>query len=151
MHERVGTAFRDSMEARHEYNPGFISKLFDVFPSYGWQFVFIPIFGVVAIFILFFLYKNLKSKAQIIYIIIAFGCYVTSVGLDFVEGLDEKVYDPLLVFFNTELYPIQHFSKLIEEVFEMVGNTFFMLVFTKHLLNLAEKWKIQLVDSIGKN
>ncbi len=66
MHERVGTAFRNSIEARHEYNPSFISNLFDVFPSYGWQFVFVPIFGLIAIFMLFFLFKNLKTKRQFI-------------------------------------------------------------------------------------
>lgn len=151
MHERVGTYFSDKMEFLQTYNPGFLSKIYDVFPSYGWQFVFVPVFGLIALYILYFLYKNLESKAQIIYIVFAFGCYVASVVLDFFEGMDEGIYDPLIAFFKTELHTIQHFSKLVEEIFEMVGNTLFMVVFTKHLLNLAERWKIELVDFIEKN
>lgn len=146
MHERVGTYFSDKMEFLQTYNPGFLSGIYDAFPSYGWQFVFIPIFGAVALFILYFLFKNLGSKTQIIYIIVAFGCYVASVVLDFFEGMDESVYDPLVSFFNTDLHSIQHFSKLIEEIFEMVGNTFFMFVFTKHLLKISERWEIEIVD-----
>lgn len=150
MHERIGTAFRNSMEARYGYNPGFISNLFDVFPSYSWQFVFVPIFGLIAAFMLFFLIKNLKTKSQIIFVFIGFACYVASVILDFFEGMDDSVYSPIVSFFNTDLHTVQHFSKLIEEVIEMVGNTFFMLAFTKQLINLAENWKIQLVHSLGK-
>lgn len=150
IHERVGTAFKNSMEARHEFNPGVISNLFDVFPSYGWQFVFVPILGLMSVFMLFFLFKNIKTKIQIIFIFLGFSCYVTSVCLDFIEGMDEKVYDTFISFFNTNLDSVQHFSKLIEELIEMMGNTFFMLAFTKQLINLAENWSIQLVDSIGK-
>ena len=147
MHERVGTAFRNSMEARHQYNSGFVSNLFDVFPSYGWQFLFVPIFGLIAGFMLIFLFKNLKTKSQIIFIFLGFSCYVVSVILDFFEGIDGNVYDPIVSLFNTDLHSVQHFSKLIEEIIEMVGNTFFMLAFTKQLINLVENWKIKLVDS----
>jgi hypothetical protein len=142
-HERVGTAFRNSIEARHEYDPGVISKLFDVFPSYGWQFVFVPILGLMAIFIILFLYKNLNSKIQLVYILAGFACFVCSVVLDFVEGLDEEVYNPIVAFFDTDLHTIQHFSKLIEEIAEMVGNTFFMLAFSKQLLSIADSWQIR--------
>ncbi|GAA4807335.1 hypothetical protein [Litoribaculum gwangyangense] len=151
MHERIGTYFSDKMEFLQTYNPGFLSGIYDVFPSYGWQFVFVPIFGAIALFILYFLYKNLESKRQIIYIVLAFGCYVASVVLDFFEGMDESIYDPIMALFDTGLHPVQHFSKLIEEIFEMVGNTLFMLVFTKQLLNIAEKWKIQVVDLIDSD
>jgi len=148
MHERMGTAFRNSIEARHEYNPGFISNLFDVFPSYGWQFVFVPIFGLIAIFMLLFLFKNLKTKTQMIFILLGFFCYTYSVIIDFAEGMDVKVYDSVIAFFNTDLYSVEHFSRLIEEVFEMVGNTFFMLGFTNQLINLSDNWNIQWVDSL---
>jgi hypothetical protein len=150
MHERIGGAFRNSIEARHLHSPTIISKIFDVFPSYGWQFVFVPIFGLIAIFMLLFLFKNLKTKKQIILVILGFSCYVASVVLDFVEGMNEKVYDEVVSFFGTNLHSVQHFSKLIEEVFEMVGNTFFMLAFTKQLMNLAQNWKIQFIDLINK-
>lgn len=72
-----------------------------------------------------------------------FACYGASVALDFVEGMDVKVYDPIITFFNTELHPVRHFSKLIEETFEMVGNTSLMLAFTKQLLNLSNIWSIK--------
>ena len=148
MHERVGTAFRNSIEARHEYNPGFISNLFDIFPSYGWQFVFIPIFGFMAVFILLFLFNNLKTKRQFILVFLGFACYGASVFLDFFEGMDEEVYDGVISYLNVSLHTVEHFSKLIEELFEMVGNTFLMFAFTQQLISLAENWKIQLVDSV---
>lgn len=151
LHERVGTAFGNSMEARHTHDPGIISGVVDVFPSYYWQIVFVPIFGLVAIFIVIFLIKNLKSKKQIVLIFAAFGCYVTSVFLDYVEGLDESVYQPYADYFETNTYAILHFSKLIEEVCEMIGNTLFMLVFTSQLLNLSEIWNVKLVYSKNKD
>jgi len=148
MHERVGTAFRNSFEARHEYNPSFISNLFDAFPSYGWLFVFVPIFALIAAYMLFFLFKNLKTKRQFILVFIGFSCYAASVFIDFFEGMeDEGIYDGILPFFNTDLDEFTHFTRLIEEVFEMVGNTFLMFAFTQQLMSLAENWKIQLVDS----
>ena len=97
---------------------------------------------------LFFLIKNLKTKVQIIFILLGFFCYASSVCIDFVEGMDEKVYDSIISFFNTNLDSVEHFSRVIEELFEMVGNTFFMLAFTKQLISLAKNWKIQLVDSL---
>jgi hypothetical protein len=147
LHERVGTAFRYSIEARHDYNPGFISNLFDAFPSYGWLFVFVPIFGLIALFMLFFLFKNLKTKRQFIFVLLGFSCYAASVVLDFFEGMEEDgIYDGIILFFDTDLDAFGHFTRLVEELFEMVGNTFFMLAFTQQLLNLAENWKIQLLD-----
>lgn len=147
MHERVGTAFRYSIEARHEYNPGFFSNLFDAFPSYGWLFVFVPIFGLIALYMLLFLFKNLKIKRQFLLVLLGFSCYATSVFIDFFEGMEEDgIYDGIIVFFDTDLDTVGHFTRLVEELFEMVGNTFFMLAFTQQLLNLAENWKIQLVD-----
>lgn len=147
MHERVGTAFSNSIEARHAYNPSFISNLFDVFPSYGWQFVFIPFFGLIAIFMLLFFIKNLKTKTQIIFILLGFFCYGSSVIIDFAEGMDVKVYNSIISFLNTDLYSVEHFSRVIEETFEMVGNTFFMLAFTIQLINLSNYFKIKFVDS----
>ena len=148
LHESVGTAFRNSIEARHEHSPSVISNLFDVFPSYGWQFVFVPIFGLIAIFMLFFLFKNLKTKNQMILIVLGFSCFVASVFIDFFEELDVSVYDGIISFFNTDLDTVEHFSRLIEELFEMVGNTFLMFAFTQQLISLAENWKIQLIDSV---
>ncbi len=63
---------------------------------------------------------------------------------------DEGIYDGILSFFNTDLDGFEHFTRLIEEVFEMVGNTFFMFAFTQQLISLAENWKIQLVDSVNE-
>ena len=151
LHERIGTAFGNSMEARHVHDPGVLSGIVDVFPSYYWQIVFVPIFGIVAIFTVFFLIKNLKSKKQIIFVFAGFACYVASVCLDYVEGLNESIYIPFAHFFNTDTHTILHFSKLIEEICEMIGNTFFMLVFTKQLLNLSQAWNIKLVNSFNKN
>lgn len=146
IHERVGASLRYSLEARHEYSPSLLTKLFDIFPSYGWQFLFVPIFGLVAVFVLLFLFKSLKTKNQITLIIIGFSCYVSSVVLDFIEGMDVEVYDNVVNYFDTELDYVRHFSKLIEETFEMIGNLSFMLAFTKQLLNISNFWNIQLIQ-----
>jgi hypothetical protein len=94
------------------------------------------------------LIKNLKTKTEIILVFLGFSCYIASVCFDFIEGMDEKVYNGIVLYFNTNLHSVQHFSKLVEEIFEMVGNTFFMVAFTKHLINMAENWHIQFVDSL---
>ncbi|WP_248723460.1 hypothetical protein [Seonamhaeicola sp. ML3] len=150
MHERVGTTARVLLESKHKSDPNFITKLFDVFPSYGWQFVYVPIFGVVALLLLFFLYKKLKEKKQFIFIILGFGCFAGSVFLDFFEDMDASVYDPVVNFFNTELYNIEHFSRLIEEILEMIGNTFFMLAFTKQLISYSNQWNIHFYSKVNK-
>lgn len=148
MHERVGTAFRNSLEARHQYNPSIISNLFDVFPSYGWLFVFVPVFALIAIFMLLFLFKNLKTKKQFIFVFIGFSCYAASVIIDFFEGMeDDGIYDTIILYLDTNLYEFTHYTRVVEEVFEMLGNTFLMVAFTEQLLNLALNWKIKLVDT----
>ncbi|NNC49320.1 MAG: hypothetical protein HKO01_02160 [Flaviramulus sp.] len=149
MHERIGSAFRNSFEARNAYNPSFISNLFEAFPSYGWLMVFVPVFGFIAAFMLFFLFNNLKSKRQFILVFLGFSFYAAAVVIDFFEGMEEQgIYDGIILFFDTDLYGFGHFTRLIEEVFEMVGNTFFMVAFTNHLISLSENWNIQLVDSV---
>jgi len=85
-----------------------------------------------------------------ILIVLGCSCFVASVFIDFFEELDVSVYDGIISFFNTDVDTVEHFSRLIEELFEMVGNTFFMVAFTQQLIKLAKNWKIQLVDSVNE-
>ena len=51
-------------------------------------------------------------------------------GLDFVEGLDNKPYEGIARFFSTEDFRIRHMSKALEEFLEIPGITIFMYVKT---------------------
>ena len=75
--------------------------------------------------------------------------YVLAVGLDFVEGLDNKSYEVGIAgFFSTEDFRIRHMSKALEEFLEMFGTTIFLTVFLKYLFRLSQEWKINIAEKL---
>ena len=68
----------------------------------------------------------------------AIGLFVVAVGLDFAEGLDSDVPEHIGDFFSTSADRVIHFSKSIEELFEMAGATSLLFVFMRKLLSLTQ-------------
>jgi len=134
-HERMGTTFRVLSE-----NGG--SGLFDAFPSYAWQVVFGPFFLFLGGYVLWFLWRELAEYHS--WILTAFGCFVVAVGLDFVEGLEGHPYHSLAAFLSVRHSVIIHYSKLVEEIIEMLGTTTFLFIFLSKIDDVYAGKRIQI-------
>jgi hypothetical protein len=144
-HERMGTAFKDILSRSAETSgPGILNSAHNAFPSYPWQMIFGPFFMAIGIFMLWFLWKELLPQKLRYLLLVAIWLYVLAVGLDFVEGLDNKPYEGIASFFSTEDFRIRHMSKALEEFLEMFGTTIFLTVFLKYLFRLSHEWKINI-------
>lgn len=141
-HERVGSSFKlflggmDSVKGEE--------NLRSFFPSYTWQVVFMPFFGGMGVFILWFLRARLGAYNLFKFIIAALTCYSLAVGLDFVEGFDNPPYHGIADFFGARFQTIKHMSKAIEEFLEILGTIFFFRAYLGYLVELREKWIFKL-------
>lgn len=144
-HERLGTVFEVMFETigpPRKMSP-LGSHILHFFPSYPWQIVFLPFFGAIGLYILFFLRKQFESNNSIWLVILALSCFVVAVGLDFIEGMDKthawNFQTMIMDKYNLEKYPVNHFSKSIEEFLEMVGITLFWTSFVLHFKIILRK------------
>ncbi len=142
IHERLGSAFKAVAKAGGD-SPSWMAQFLDIFPSYPWQILFAPFFGIMGIFIFIFLWHELNRKTARILIILALSCFVMAVGLDFIEGLDKKhewnIHTLIRKEYALKKYTVRHFSKSLEEFIEMLGTTLFWTAFLSHLGLLMNK------------
>lgn len=134
IHERIGTAFKDST--------GIGS-----FPSYAWQYVLMPFFAMMGVFVLLFLWKDMPRTLDRVKVVAALGCFAVAVGLDFVEGLDDG-YRILVEATGWRPATFRHFSKSIEEFLEMLAMTIFLVTFLGHLASVAPRLEVR---SVGED
>ena len=140
IHERVGTAF-DVMRERAGDAP-------DLTPSYMWQVLFVPLFGAVGLFMFWFLWREIRDVAGRVLLVVAIGCQVLAVGLDFQEGLEPEhplnVYTMIAArydfeafaereFGETEYDAALHLSQSFEETIEMAAISMFWFLFLRYL------------------
>ena len=139
LHERVGTVVGSALPRLR------------AFPSYTWQLIFVPSFGLLGLFAVGFLRRELTTRSHLGLVCLALSCFVLAVGLDFFDGLraDHRLnlytrlaegYDldglTQARFGHTAYDTLQHFSRAVEEFLEMVGMTIFWSVF---LVELAKR------------
>lgn len=141
-HERVGTAFKVLVRAMDGPDPGGVAGFF---PSYAWQLVFGPFFAAMGVFVIWFLWRELKTARERRYVFIGIGCYVAAVILDFVEGLKNPPYPVLADLFSSSVGTIRHYAKVVEEFLEMFGTTWQLVAFLGHLFTNFPAWKIEVL------
>ena len=129
-HERAGS----SLSIFAESVPG-LETLVEQYPSYTWQVLFGPFLIAMAVYIVWFLWKELDARQYRFWIGTALACLAIAVGLDALEGMDLP---------SLSSYPSRHFLKLVEEALEMVGNTLFLLTFSSVLLRHTQHVAIEL-------
>lgn len=83
LHERLGSAFDASNRDAPDESWG--PAMLEIFPSYTWQILFVPLFGALGLFTLVFLWRELDELRAKILVAVALACFVLAVGLDFVE------------------------------------------------------------------
>lgn len=152
IHERLGTTFTVLRERSGADAVG-------VFPSYAWQVLFLPIFATLGLIIGAFLWRELRDIPSRILVLAALSLFGLAVGLDFLEGLDEKhpwnVYARIaerydLAHFTTARFraspyaTLRHFSRSLEEFLEMLANTFLWAAFLSHLRWVTGEVRVRL-------
>ena len=143
LHERLGTAMEDWREA---------SGAHDLSPSYEWQVLFLPVFGLLGLFLLGFLWRELATRSSRTILVASLACIAVAVGLDFVEGLasehpwnlytkaaDSFDLDPWTMerFGEPGYETLRHFSKSAEEFLEMLAHTLLWFLLLRHLPDTA--------------
>ena len=152
LHERFGTLASVWSETRGP-------SAFGAFPSFTWQVLFVPVFGIFGLALAFFLWKELRSRAAFALVLSALACLVVAVALDFVEGLE--VDHPLNVYtwvvsqvdvadfaaarFQRNAYDaVEHFSRSLEEFLEMLASTLLWVTFLRHIPAVAPSVNLSL-------
>jgi len=135
VHERLGTAFEDSAGIGG-------------FPSYAWQYLLLPFFGLMGVFTLCFLWREMPRASDRLRLCAAIGCFVVAVGMDFVEGL-ENGYAWLTTATGWEVDATRHFSKSLEELVEMIGMSLFLVAFIAQLARTAPRLDLRFVAGAG--
>jgi hypothetical protein len=162
IHERVGSAFKKVHASDNAY--GAIETWGDnvlrLYPSYAWQLVFVPFFGLLGAFMLVFLWRELSAKRARMFVVLALLLMTLCVAMDFVEGLDPdhrwNLYtilgdrtDPAVTldaFGQLPYDTFRHFSKSIEEFLEMLAHTILWVVFLAHLMRTARFFAVRFTD-----
>ena len=153
-HERIGSAIKHMAETKEDSataEPSFGDALIRTYPSYGWQLAFLPFFAGAGLFMLVFLGRELRGIALIVLFVTALALYGFAVGLDFIEGMDQKhplnIHEHIRAAFDLRTYTVRHFSKSLEEFSEMLGTTLLWVVFLLHLAHVAPKIHVEFSPS----
>jgi len=126
LHERLATGVHDSIQSSEQNS--WLTDQFLAFSSYHWQFLFIPVFGVIALYMLGFLYRVFDGWKKLIIFSSGIALYVVAVALDYVEGIDSWV----IWMADNSFYldsQITHFMRALEEFLEMFGTSLILYSF----------------------
>lgn len=159
IHERLGTAFKTvSQDAVAAGRFGRLAHLPDLFPSYSWQLLLLPVFATLGTFTLAFLWWEARVPSLRALVLIAISIFALSVGLDFIEGLDEthrwNLYTHAANRFDLETLTerqfgvdpftaLRHFSKVLEEGLEILAMSMLWLVLLRNLADVAKDVRIR--------
>ena len=125
--------------------------MLNLFPSYAWQILFVPLFGLFGLLLLVFVWYELRDRTGLL--------LVVAVGLDFLEGLDAdhpwNVYSWITSrvdladftaarFRHSPYSTLKHFSRALKESLEMLAMTFLWVAFLRHIPSFARTVHVHL-------
>lgn len=140
IHEKLGSSF-DLLAQNPESAPIFRTiQLWN--PSFSWHLFFTPIFVGMGFFMLLFLWRELAQKNLRLILLAALGCYSLAVGFDFIEGI-ASLHRTLGDVFLLEPKSFAHVLRATEELLELLGTTFFLTLFLKHLTQIVQRIEIE--------
>jgi len=132
IHETIGSTYEDIVSNADEAKDVMGGEILQSYPSYPWQVILGPVFLLMGLFIFIFIWAEVSLRSMRLLLIAALGCYAIAVGLDYVEGVYGG-YKTIIVTTGLDYDSVMHISKVIEEFLEMLGTTFFLVLFIKHL------------------
>lgn len=127
LHERIGSSID--------------SPIFDLFPSYPWQVIFVPTFVLVGLVILYLIFRDMNVRFAKVAVLMGLALSGTAaVGIDFLEGVPNYSDLEFADFLSDENPHVRHLFKVLEEFLEMVGITLFLVGFGKHVATRYSEW-----------
>ena len=118
-------------------------------PSFSWHTFIAPIFALCGLGIAVFLWMAFWQLNLIRYLVLGFGCWIVSQGLDFIEGLGkiDDFYKSIQDLLSIErYYLVTHTFKVVEEVLEMLGTTLLWVGFLHYFAVVSNGLKFQLTQ-----
>ena len=128
IHERVGSAAQGALGD----NPNALAA----YPSYFWQMVYAPIFGAMALLLVWLPWTPLRRSGGLALLLGGLACFVVAVGLDFLEGLD-TAHAAIAASVGASQRTVGHLLRALEEELEMLGTTALLWAFGGHAASLA--------------
>ncbi len=139
IHERMGSVFSELSESVDPGDAsGLAARLQELFPSYEWQLVMLPLLAAAGLFMVVFLLREIRDRQGRLLLLLAPVFMAVAVGLDFIEGLDDEHAWNIQVWireaFGLSAYTVRHFAKSLEEFLEMVAISLLLVLFVRHLI-----------------
>lgn len=143
IHERLGSTFKKLLETgQRESSDSLLVRVHELFPSYEWHLVALPLLAGAGLFMLYFLLTEFRDRKSRLILLSAVSIMVIAILLDFLEGLDRAhpwnphgwIRDSAAL----DDYTVRHFSKTIEEFLEMVSISLLLMLFTAHLVDRVD-------------
>ena len=142
VHEAIGSVVFDAFGAGKNANrDGLMGQITELFPSYEWQLVVLPLLVAAGVFMLFFLWREFHARGERALLFGAAGCMGLAVGLDFIEGLGTRHPWNLRVWFagkfDIHLHAAGHYFRSFEEFLEMLAISLLLMLFLRHLIRIS--------------
>lgn len=140
IHERFGSTFKRLLQiGEQQSSDTLLVQLQDLFPSYDWQLVVLPLLAGAGLFMVFFLLSEFRNRKSRVILLPAVSIMALAVLLDFFEGLDAahawNLHSWIRESFNLSGYTVRHFAKALEEFLEMCSMSLLLMLFTRHLID----------------
>lgn len=143
IHERMGIVLEEWVWEGSDIT---IAGIEVVNPSYAWHTLIAPVFVVCGIAITLFLWQKFRQHNLLKYLVIGFGLWVVSQGIDFLEGMEviDDYYAAVQALWDIDdEYFVSHLMKVVEEEMEMLGTTYLWVGFLYYLANAVRGWQFQ--------
>jgi hypothetical protein len=140
IHERLGSTFKKLLQTgESEATGGLFSQVQSLFPSYDWQLVVLPLLALAGLYMVFFLLREFEDRSSRVILILAVVIMATAVLLDFFEGLAHdhtwNLHSWIGARWSLSEYTVSHFSRSLEEFFEMLSISLLLTLFVRHLID----------------
>jgi hypothetical protein len=135
IHERLGS-YMEWLAQRAPDDHRLFARLHQRQGSYSWQILLAPVFGGMGLFMLAFLWRELREWTPRLLVVMGIACLAMAVGLDHVEGTNGG-YLNVARWLTVSPLVVQHLGMVLEELAEMFGTTMLLAAFLQHLLRGA--------------
>ncbi|MBT8399697.1 MAG: hypothetical protein KJO98_04415 [Rhodothermia bacterium] len=164
IHERVATVIDQTGAAGDSGAGG--DGFGSWFPSYTWHVAFMPVFGLLGLYMAFFLWNEMRTRAERLLVSVCVFSMAVAVGLDFVEGLEAdhplNVYSAISNstaigewtaerFGRSGFQTLRHFSKVLEETIEIFAITALWVALLKYTFGTARNISVSISRSAGRS
>jgi hypothetical protein len=130
IHERIGNLAADR-------------SLTAGLPGYSWLAVYLPIFGAVALFMLYFLWREWSFPRGRAMLLLGFACLGAALVIEFFEGVTDG-YQNFSEALGWPPVRLEHTGKVVEECLENLGTLLLLYASTTHVLRDLDRVEIDL-------